>query len=193
MDLQRKGSEVIYTKMVVFIALFFAMTYQIAYGKDTLSPVAVIHQFYEDVSHNRWDEAPYWWIEQQRVELKGFFENENNIREKKGLYNLKEAKLVMWKELPYEYGLSYVPSEYMDFFTKDKKIYYVGVNYTVHKQTQSFIDGTNYFLIAMVRENGDWKIALTTHVTVSSIIEDGHGFGTEDECTYDKRRLKDVD
>jgi hypothetical protein len=42
----------------------------------------------------------------------------------------------------------------------------------------------------MVLEDGMWKIALTPHVPVQSLINDGYGFGTDDEKTYTERRLK---
>lgn len=60
----------------------------------------------------------------------------------------------------------------------------------MHSQNEFFINGVNYFLIAMVLEDGEWKIAMTPHAPVRSIIDDGYGFGTEDEKTYDERRLK---
>ncbi|NEU32116.1 hypothetical protein GN156_15275 [bacterium LRH843] len=103
--------------------------------------------------------------------------------------NIKEANLVRWKELPYEYGKQFLSNRYMEKFN-NPRVFYVGVNYKVHSQNEYFIDGVNYFLIAMVLEDGMWKIALAPHVPVQSIISAGYGFGTDDEKTYTERRLK---
>jgi hypothetical protein len=75
----------------------------------------------------------------------------------------------------------------MEKFDKPR-VFYVGIDYKVHSQNKYFIDGINYFIIAMVLEKGKWKIALTPHVPVGSIIFVGYGFGTEDEMTFDERR-----
>jgi hypothetical protein len=63
------------------------------------------------------------------------------------------------------------------------------VDYKVHKQNKYFINGVNYFFIVLVLQDRQWKIVFTPLVPVSSIIDDGYGFGTEDEKTFDKRRL----
>lgn len=106
--------------------------------------------------------------------------------------NIEKAKLVGWKELPYEYGQNFLPIRYIEKF-KSPKVFYVAVDYKVHRQTKYHINGVNYFLVAAVKQNSEWKIAVTPIVPVKSIIAVGFGFGTDDEKTYDERRLQFVD
>jgi hypothetical protein len=155
---------------------------------DSLAAIAVIQKYILDLDANQWNKIPNRWVEDQRQELIDFINDKRNLTNKRGFLNIKDAELMMLKELPYEYGKQFLPNKYFDKFN-NPKVFYVGVHYKVHKQNQFFIDGVNYFLIEMVIEDGEWKIALTPHVPVTSIIFDGHGFGTENEKTFDKRRL----
>ena len=50
--------------------------------------------------------------------------------------------------------------------------------------------GLTIFYVVLVLEDNEWRIALIPLVPVKSIIFDGYGFGTEDEKTFDERRLK---
>jgi hypothetical protein len=159
---------------------------------ETMSPIHVINHYYNDLNENQWQKASSWWVEENKNELLGFLANKENQKYKRGLLNIKKAELIRVKELPYEYGQNYLPNRYMEKFN-NPRVFYVGVDFKVHKQNEFFIDGVNYFLIAMVLEDGKWKIALTPHVPVGSIIFDGYGFGSEDERTYDERRLKFLD
>jgi hypothetical protein len=159
---------------------------------ETMSPIHVINHYYNDLNENQWEKASSWWVEENKNELLGFLANKENQKYKRGLLNIKKAELIRVKELPYEYGQNYLPNRYMEKFN-NPRVFYVGVDFKVHKQNEFFIDGVNYFLIAMVFEDGKWKIALTPHVPVGSIIFDGYGFSSEDERTYDERRLKFLD
>lgn len=152
-------------------------------------PVNVIHSYFEDLNKKQWVNATSWWVNKSKEDLLGFIADKENQTHKRGLLNIKEADLVMWKELPYEYAQQYLPTRYVKKY-KNPKVYYVGVNYQVYSQNEFFIDGMNYFLITIVQEDGKWKIALINDVPVSSMISDGYGFGTKDEKNFDARRIR---
>ena len=178
--------------LVLILFTYFSLFSIFVNGEETISPINVINYYVNDLNKNKWEEATYWWDKESRQELLNFIANKENQKYKHGLLNIKEANLVRWKELPYEYGKQYLPNRYIEKFN-NPRVFYVGINYKVHAQNKYFINGVNYFLIALVLEDGMWKIALSPHVPVQSLIYDGYGFGTGDEKTYTERRLKFYD
>jgi hypothetical protein len=152
-------------------------------------PIKIIQKYFTYLNEKQWNVVPSLWVEEQKQSLEDFLNNKENQKLKHGLYNIKKAKLIRWKEIPYEYGQNYLGNRYMEKF-QQPRVFYVAVDYEVHKQDQYFIDGINYFLVALAKENGKWRIVLTPHVPVRSLITDGYGFGTEDEKTFDERRQK---
>lgn len=178
-----------YKKIIVFTSSLLFILFINAVQAEALSAIGVIQSFIDDIDKNKWSEIPNWWTNDQGKDLSDFMKNKENQKYKRGLFNIKQAKLVRWKELPYEYAKNYLPTRYMEKF-ENPRVFYVGVDYKVYKQNNFFINGINYFFIVVVLQEGEWKIALTPHIPVSSIIYDGYGFGTEDEKTFDDRRLK---
>lgn len=153
------------------------------------SSLDVVKKYIEHLNHNNWSAIPDLWVKDQKEDLIDFIKNKENQINKIGLFNIKTAKLVKSKEPPYKYAENYLPIRYMQKF-KNPKVFYVGVDYNVHKEDQFHINGINYFFVVVALENSKWKIVLTPHVPVTSIINDGYGFGTDDEKTFDKRRQK---
>jgi hypothetical protein len=102
----------------------------------------------------------------------------------------KEAHLIAYKQIPYEYSRIYLPA-YIESQSSPQVFY--AVSYKVYKEDKYHINGLNYFFIVTVLEESKRKIILAPHVSVRSIIADGYGFGTPDEKTFDERRLKFVD
>jgi hypothetical protein len=187
---QKSGSSYGFSKKILaLVILFCCLIPGTAKGDQTLNSIQVIKHYFDDINQNQWEKATSWWVEEQRQVLLHFISNKVNQQQKLGLLNIKESKLVRWKELSYENGKNYLPNRYMEKFA-NPRVFYVGVHLKVHTQNEFFIDGVNYFLMAMVEENGEWKIALIPIAPVQSIIYDGYGFGTEDEKTYHIRRLK---
>jgi hypothetical protein len=178
------------TKVLILILSTYFSIFNISVnGEETKTepPINVIKKYFSDLNKNQLEDAVSSWDRESRKDLLDFISNKENQMYKRGLLNIKEARLVMWKELPNEYGKQFIPYYYIEKF-KNLKVYYVGVNFKVYSENIFFIDGVNYFVIAMVLEDGKWKIALAPNVPVSSIIFDGYGFGTKDEKTFDERR-----
>ncbi|MFJ5714482.1 hypothetical protein [Neobacillus sp. NPDC093127] len=174
---------------IVFTLLFCCIFSNSVRGEVKVSPEMVIQNYIVDLNNHQWKSASSWWVKEHKKELLDFVADKENQNYKHGLLNIEEAKLVRWKEHPYEYGKQFLPSRYIEKFT-NPRVFYVGVNYKVQKQNGFFINGVNYFFIVMVLEDLEWKIVLTPHVPVRSIIYDGYGFGIEEEKTFDERRLK---
>jgi hypothetical protein len=148
----------------------------------------VVKNYIHDLDQNMWDNVPIWFEKKESEELSNFLKDKQHQHDKSGLFNIMRAKLDNCKEIRYQYARNYLPSRYIEQFT-NPKVYYVAVDYKVHKQNKYFINGVNYFFIVLVLQDRQWKIVFTPLVPVSSIIDDGYGFGTEDEKTFDKRRL----
>ncbi|MFD0616968.1 hypothetical protein ACFQZR_05790 [Paenibacillus sp. GCM10027629] len=131
------------------------------------------------------------WVKEERDTLRGFINNSENQKNKLGLFNINKALLAAWKELPIEYGKHFLPMRYIEKFI-NPRVFYVAVDYTVYREDKYHINGVNYFLISVALEDNQWKIVLTPHIPVKSIITDGYGFGRDDEKTFDERRIKFV-
>lgn len=71
-------------------------------------------------------------------------DDKENQEKKLGLINIRKARLVDWKELPYDYAWSYVPSRNIEQY-RDKKVFYVAVDYKVYHENEYNINGINYF------------------------------------------------
>ncbi len=153
------------------------------------SAIKVIAGYFNDINANRWTNVDKWYVKEEANEMKSFMDDEENQEKKLGLLNIRKARLIKWKELPYDYAENYLPNRYMDKYSI-KRAFYVAVDYKVYHENEYHINGVNYFLVVLVLEDNNWKIALTPLVPVNSIIFDGYGFGTEDEKTFDERRLK---
>ncbi|MBO0587636.1 hypothetical protein [Sporosarcina sp. E16_8] len=156
---------------------------------ERMSEIEVIRGYFNDLNESRWTNVDEWYIKEVANEMKSFMDDKENEEKKVGLLNSRKARLLKWKELPYNYAENYIPSRKLEQYS-NKKAFYVAVDYKVYHENEYHINGVNYFLVVLVLEDNNWRIALTPLVPVNSIIFDGYGFGTEDEKTFDVRRLK---
>jgi hypothetical protein len=184
------------SKMQIYKISFFLLlllnllTTDIAYAKD-VSVENVVTIYINSINDKKWSAIPDLWVSGQRGEFIAFFNNKLNKEQRIGVYNIKKAHLVALKQIPYDYGRIYLPTRYIESFGSPQ-IFYVAVDYKVFHEDKYHLNGVNYFFIVTVSEGGNRKLALTPHVPVNQIIRDGFGFGTSDEKTFDKRRIKFV-
>lgn len=151
----------------------------------------VIESYFCDINESRWSSIDKWYVKERATEIKSFMDNKENQEKKLGLLNIREARLVIWKELPYEYAENFLPHRYMEQYSnKNTKVFYVAVDYLVYHEDKYHINGINYFFVVLVLEDKNWRIAITPHVPVNTIVSDGYGFGAKDEQTFDERRQK---
>lgn len=153
------------------------------------SAIEVMEGYFNDINESRWTNVDKWFVKEDANVIKSFLDDKDNQEKKLGLHNIRKARLVNWKELPYDYARNYVPSSNIEQY-RDKKVFYVAVDYKVYHENEYNINGVNYFFVVLVLEDNKWRIASIPLVPVNSIIFDGYGFGTEDEKTFDVRRLK---
>ncbi|HDX9613032.1 TPA: hypothetical protein ROY01_004143 [Bacillus toyonensis] len=130
---------------------------------------------------NHFSEIPSLWVASMGQSLKAFMSNGENQKNKNGLFSIKHARLISWKEFTYEtaksiYNLNPYISQYGTV-----KLYYLAVDYELHKTNEFYKNGINYFLAIIVKENGQWKIAELSIAPVSIIVSKRIGFGTAHE------------
>ncbi|WP_052947339.1 hypothetical protein [Aneurinibacillus tyrosinisolvens] len=174
---------------VLLLLLLFMTT--ISVQAQESSALTVVKKYIDTLNQHNWSAIPQLWVKERRKDLAQQINDKEYQEKKLGFLNIKKAKLVAWRELPSQYGQIYIPSHYIGKF-EDMKIFYITVDYQVHKQNKRGINGLNYFIIVVAKENGKWKIALTPGPPVTSIIHAGYGFGTDDEKTYEERRAKAI-
>jgi len=156
---------------------------------EQMSEIEVIRCYYNDINEGRWSNVDKWYVKEQAKEMKSFIADKENQEQKLGLLNIRKARLLKWKEIPYDYADNYLPSRYMEQFG-NKKAFYVAVDYQVYHEDEYHINGVNYIFVVLALEDNNWKIVTDQLVPVNSIISDGYGFGTEDEKIFDERRIK---
>ncbi|MFJ7934564.1 hypothetical protein [Sporosarcina sp. NPDC096371] len=161
-----------------------------SYTEDGNNPaIGVMEGYFNDINESRRANVDKWYVKEEAKLMRSFLDDKENQEKKLGLLNIRKARLLKWKELPYDYAEGYVPTRYIDQYA-NKKIFYVAVDYMVFHEDEYHINGINYFFVVLVLESDNWRIALIPHVPVNSIISDGYGFGTKDEKTFVERRLK---
>lgn len=148
----------------------------------------LISNYINMINEKDWSNIPNLWAKGQRDSLIGFFSDKQNDERRLGLFNIKQAHLMALKQIPYEYANMRLP-RFIESYN-DPQVFYAAVKYEVFREDKYHLNGVNYFFIVTVIESGKRKIALTPHVQVNQIIEDGYGFGYADEKTYDERRIK---
>ncbi|MFC5647549.1 hypothetical protein ACFPYJ_00080 [Paenibacillus solisilvae] len=112
------------------------------------------------------------------------FLNKENKNFKRGLFNIKEARLIVWRQLPFEYGDIFQPKTP----AIDQRFFYVAIEMQVYREDQYFLNGNNYMLISTAAQSGQRIIVRFQHLPLDRLIRDGYGFGTLDEKTYSQRR-----
>jgi hypothetical protein len=153
-----------------------------------IEPISVVEKEISYENSNNWSEIPSLWVASKKQELIDFFSNPENEKNKVGLYTIKKSQLVSWKEFPGDIAQSF--SNINDYITQygTAKVYYLAIDYQVHKQSQFFRNGINYLLAIVVQENEQWKIAEMSVAPVDIIVSRGIGFGT----AHEKKRAEEL-
>jgi hypothetical protein len=129
------------------------------------------------------------WTKLELETLQCFISNEENWMRKSGFLNIRKAKIHDWKELPTHYGKMFSGNRTLGKYV-DKNVFYVTFDYRVYEENRSIINGLNYRVIGIVKENNEWKVAFEIVAPTQNLIEDGYGFETVDEANYFERRMK---
>src|SRR5438046_996157 len=138
-------------KVFVILSLFIFTS-----QTEEMSAIKVIEGYFNDINESQWSSIDKWYVNERAKEIKSFLYNEENLKKNLGLLNIKEARLVRLKELPYDYAENFLPKRYMEQYgNKNKKVFYVAVDYTVDHEDQYHINGVNYFFVVLVLEDNN--------------------------------------
>jgi hypothetical protein len=139
-------------------------------------PYSVVEEFIYYQNQQQWEKAIALWDEPHREKLQTFIHNRMNRQNGLGLYNIKKAKIVRWKELKPDVAYPY------SYIVDDRaKYYYLAVEQQVHKEDKYNLNGLNYFLVVVTQKNGEWKISQFSTAPVDLFVAQRLGFGTSDE------------
>ncbi|WP_430510836.1 hypothetical protein [Gottfriedia solisilvae] len=173
--------------VILFSVCLLISFAKLVHAEQKNQPSKVVNEYFQAIDQQNWYAIPNLWVKHE--DLLGFIQNKQNQKEKNGFFRIEKAKVKYLKEVPYSYASQYLPTRYIEKF-KNPRVFYVGVDYKVYKENQYQLNGVNYFFVTTVLEEGMWKIVTETIPPISSLIKDGYGFGTDDEKTYDERRMK---
>ncbi|ASJ54543.1 hypothetical protein BP422_13830 [Brevibacillus formosus] len=146
------------------------------------APFSVVEQMFEYENAKKLDNFAELWVKDREEDYKIFVNDEENRKNNRGLFGIKKARIVDWKELSPEVASNYSlgAENYLSTY-KDAKFYYIAVDYEVDKEDKYFLNGVNYSIVTMVLEDGTWQIAQIQKAPVDSMVSDNVGFGTDDE------------
>ena len=169
--------------VLLIITPVYSEEYHIVSQSNSLTPEEVIKADIKAQNNN--DLSTYLSLRTTKV---GPPENRNEImilREKYPEYdilqNTVKAQVVGIKSIP----LSLVESitkidEYFNIYS-EIEAYYVAIDYQLESENQYVYNGVNYRLYLLALEEDQWVIIQISHIPVHRMIEEGYGFGTEEE------------
>ncbi|OXT07126.1 hypothetical protein CE561_08900 [Thermoanaerobacterium thermosaccharolyticum] len=141
-------------------------------------PIAVIKGMIQAIN----DQDPY--------EYMNYFTNSNRTamtqflssNKSESFFKEKEAKLVQIKELPKDIGIEAAGiSSGENLNLDDTRIFYAEINFKVDKEDKWLYNGTNYRVIVVTKEDGNWKIVRLSVPSIEYLKDTGNGFNSEDE------------
>lgn len=99
-----------------------------------------------------------------------FFSNQSNIDSNVGFHAIDTAALNTVTELDCNLLYEYTNADYyVNLYGNDLKLYLVGVELGVKKESQYFYNGLNFFLATLAQESGQWKVVLFSQAPASVI------------------------
>ncbi|WP_139491960.1 SpoIID/LytB domain-containing protein [Brevibacillus dissolubilis] len=151
-----------------------------AQSKDG-APSDIVAQMVSYEQNHNWSAATPLWVSAEQAIYSDFSKDEKSKKEHLGLHNIQTAKLVDLKELSKEEAQAFVDFEKYEEQYEEVHVFYTAVNYDVFEESPYYLDGVNYRLAVVVKEQGEWKLAELSSAPVSAIAEAGIGFRTADE------------
>lgn len=119
----------------------------------------VVYQEVVAENSNAWHTIADYWVKDQKEIMLSFIADKESKENCLGLFNVKSAKILEIKEIPADSAGKFVNEDkYLEKYG-DVKIFYVGIDYIVNKESMFYYNGVNYRLAIVVPENGQWKLA----------------------------------
>ncbi|MBE0449013.1 MAG: hypothetical protein IBX64_13145 [Actinobacteria bacterium] len=154
------------------------------------SPTMVVEHLVDAMNSQNYHAQINLWIRHEQDILRQFLFNDSNAKAKGlGLHGIKNAKLLGLKQLPIEVGNRY-GADATDYISEygDAYLFYAAFDLKVRKESHYFMNGANYFLVLLVPEGDQWKVALMPQAPVYELNQDGFGFADEAEKKAIKRQ-----
>lgn len=146
---------------------------------------------YEEVQcendHN-WDRLVNLWSLENRRQLANFLKDNIENKSGEGLLSIIAANIAEIKELPLEVAKAYINTANYEQKYSEVRVFYVGIDYQVTKETKYYFNGVNYRLAVVVSDGSRRYLAELSDAPVENIVPDGYGFGGPNHDSY---RFKD--
>lgn len=145
------------------------------YDEQASNPSDTIKRLIEFENEQKWESISGLWSDDMKGTISEFLSNPENMKQHTGLFNIKKASLVAQKQ---------IPEEYKDLFpnmSESSLLYYIAVNYEVFEEDVFHMNGINYFLVELVKENNNWNIKQLQNAPVDILQNSKLGFNTADE------------
>lgn len=183
---KRKENEKSYCYYLSFVFLIAFAAYT---DKDTNEETVqglnaadeVIKTLIQAIDNKDWDTYINCYVNEAREDFRAFVSNQNNQEEHIGLFNIQTASLYEIKEMNLTDVEDFISVRKYQENYKDVKIYYCGIDYTVFEETKYFFNGVNYYLIAVVKEEDEYRIAEMSDAPIEVFRPKGIGFNSEAE------------
>ncbi|MDQ6418893.1 hypothetical protein RB620_05505 [Paenibacillus sp. LHD-117] len=172
--------------MLIIIMAFSSLNMVAAEGKSDNDPFTSVENFLAEIDKNNYSESLNYFVKPMKEEFSLFIQNKEN--EGTGILGVKKAKLKGYKELDHTAAQNYTP--YFDAITaqyNNVHFFYVAVDYKVTAESEMNMNGINYIFVAVVMEDGEWRIAQYSVAPVDNIVGDNQGFNTSDEQNWVKQ------
>lgn len=140
-----------------------------------------IYKMVESINIKDWNTYAELQPNEYKADLKEFLIDSENQQTSKGLLCVQSAKIKEIKLLPKAALSEIINLE--DYTLKYGDIYsfLVGTTYKVKKESKYFLNGVNYNLILVGKEDGKWKIVFNEDAPLEVLCPKGYGFNNDDE------------
>lgn len=172
---------------LILIAMSLLASGAKAEGKKS-QPEDVISAEVQAQNSKDWDSLPKHWITHERASLESFFANDDNRLALRGYFNMQSAKLIGIQEIPMkDAGLFVDISSYQKQY-QGVRLFYTAIEYSITQEDKFHFNGTNYRLMVVVQEDGEWRLAEMSEAPVEAILAIGKGFSSNGEADAIKVR-----
>lgn len=157
-----------------------------AVGTSTSTATEVINQYVEALNNRDWNSIIEVSPDEEYQENVAFYYSEEYAQESIGFHAVTSASIATITELDGEDLYNYTNAAY--YFSKygTLKLYLIGIDLAVNKESKYFYNGVNFFLVALGLENNAWKVVLFSQAPASVIEENmntAQTFSGDDVCT----------
>lgn len=150
------------------------------YANNEISSEIIIKEFAQDVDDEEWNQLTDLYSSVEKDEVSKFFNSSENDAENIGYFSIDDFDLVRYDKIDEDDLPKFADIEkYKESIYGNKEFvrYRIMVDIECKEESQFFYNGLNYFLVALVNEDNDWKIAefsaalpsLTDYVSKSKV------------------------